>query len=60
MGDQVCFLFKITVFFFTVLAAVCLCLFIAKIEDMRQFLLNRGNAARIFAADHIGDLLRKL
>ena len=46
--------------FITVLAAVCLCLLIREIEDMRKLLLDRGDAARVLAVDHIGDLFRKL
>ena len=53
-------LFGLSVFLFAVHAAVSLSLLICKIEDVRQLLLNGGNAARILAADHVGDLFRQL
>lgn len=48
------------VLFLAVHAAVGLGLRIRKIEDMRQLLLDGGDAARVPAVDHIGDLFRKL
>lgn len=48
------------VLFLAVHAAVGLGLRIRKIEDMRQLLLDGGDAARVLAVDHIGDLFRKL
>lgn len=48
------------VLFLAVHAAVGLGLRIRKIEDMRQFLFDGGDAARVLAVDHIGDLFRKL
>lgn len=47
------------VFLLAVLAPISFRLLIRKIEHMRKFLFNGGNAARIFALDHIGDGLRK-
>ena len=41
-------------------AAVSLGRLICQIEDVRQLLFNGGDAARILAADHVGDLFRQL
>lgn len=48
------------ILFLTVHAAVGLRLRIGQIEDMRQFLLDGGDAARVLAVDDIGNLFRKL
>ena len=44
-----------TVLLITISAAIYLMILIIEIEDMRQLLLGRGNAAGVPAADHIGD-----
>ena len=53
-------LFRFSVFLFAVHAAVSLGLLICKVEDVRQLLFDGGDAARILAADHVGDLLRQV
>ena len=49
-----------SVFFFTILAPVGLCLLIGQQEDLIQFLLNGGDTAGIPAFDDIFDLFGKL
>lgn len=49
-----------SVFFLTVHAAVGLGLLISQMEDVRQFLFDGGDTARVLASDHVGDLLRQL
>ena len=53
-------LFGLSVFLLAVHAAVSLGRLICQIEDVRQLLFNGGDAARILAADHVGDLFRQL
>lgn len=43
----------------TVQATISLGLLIGQTEDVRQFLLDRGDAARVLALDDIDDLLRQ-
>lgn len=43
------------IFLLTILAPISFRLLIRKIEHMRKFLFDGGNAARVFALDHIGD-----
>lgn len=47
------------IFFFAVSAAVGFAFLISEIEGVRQFLLNGGNTAWVFAVNYIGDLFRK-
>ena len=47
------------VFLFAVLAAIYTLFLICKEEDVRQFLLNGGDAARVAAANNVLDLLGK-
>ena len=47
----------LAVFFFAVQTAVGLAFFVGQKEDMRQPLFNGGDAAGIFAVEHIGDPL---
>ena len=49
----------LSIFFFAIFAAVNFVFRIGEDKDMIQFLLDGGNAARIFAFDHIGDLGRQ-
>ena len=44
----------------TVQATISLGLLIGQTEDVRQFLLDRGDTARVFAGDDIHELLRKI
>jgi Mg2+/citrate symporter len=53
-------LFIFAVLFLTILAAVGLCLLVRQIEDVGELLLDRGDAARVLALDHVGDFLWKL
>ena len=48
-----------TVLLITISAAIYLMILIIEIENMRQLLLDGGDAAGILALDHIGDLLRQ-
>ena len=45
------------VFLFAVFASVDLIFFVSENKDMIQFLLDGCDTSRIFAADHIADLL---
>ena len=54
---QIFFWLFLFVFFLTVEAAVNLFLLICQAEYMRKLLLDRCDAARIFAENHIGDFL---
>ena len=56
-GKAVFELFRI--FFFAIPAAVNFFLLIGKIKYMRKPLLDGGNAAGVFALNHVGDLIRK-
>ena len=49
-----------TVFLFTVLAAIDLFFLVCQEEDLIQSLLDGCDTAGILAADHVGDLFRKL
>ena len=49
-----------TVLLITISAAIYLMILIIEIEDMRKLLLDRGDAARVFAVDHIADLVRQM
>ena len=42
-----------TVLLITISAAIYLMILIVEIEDMRQFLLDGGDAARVLAVDHV-------
>ena len=42
-----------TVLLITISASVHFMIFIIEIEDMRKLLLDRGDAARILAVDHV-------
>ena len=49
-----------TVLLITISAAIYLMILIIEIENMRQLLLDGGNAAGVLAPDYIGDLSGKL
>ena len=42
-----------TVLFIAISAPIHLMIFIIEIEDMRKLLLDRGDAARVLAVDHV-------
>ena len=44
---------ELTVLFITISAAIYLMILIIEIEDMRQLLLDGGDAARVLAVDHV-------
>ena len=44
---------ELTVLLITISASVHFMIFIIEIEDMRKLLLDRGDAARILAVDHV-------
>ena len=47
------------IFFFTVLTAIDFVLRIGKNENVIQFLLDRSDTSRVFAADYICNLFRE-
>ena len=47
-------------FFFTVFAAINFLVRVSEDEDLRQLLLNGGDAARVFTLEHAADALRQL
>ena len=44
---------ELTVLLITISAAIYLMILIIEIEDMRQLLLDGGDAARVLAVDHV-------
>ena len=51
---------ELAVLLITISAAIYLMILIIEIENMRQLLLDGGDAARVLAVDDIGNLFRKL
>ena len=50
---------ELAVLLITISAAIYLMILIIEIENMRQLLLDGGDAARVLAFDHVDNLLRK-